>query len=339
MQAFEALNVIIGLLTGTNGTLQAGQENIGIKSVRKLLDAVETNIDPITGEVSTTALTLTPTSAGVIISDPPSNADAYLPINVIAEPNFTSGNIKKGVKVWGITGTYEDDPNIISLQVKGSPVQMTYNDSTIDGYKPVVVTGEPNLIAGNIKSGVSIYDVVGTYTATPNIKALNVTPSNVDQTFNENSYDGYKPVTVFGDDNLSPDNIVAGVSIFGVEGTAASATYQHRVMKIANVIENNTLYFISDQRVPVGPPMHSWTEVTNFMSGTFHPPVSFTDGGGNSYEGYPVLFLNTSPVLTIYFITDQGSGYALWKWEDGSTPVEVSGASNFVGWEEVGGFN
>lgn len=63
----------------------------------------------------------------------------------------------------------------------------------------VQIDGDSDLVASNIKKNVTIFGVTGTYEAgssSPTIESLEVTPSETEQTFNDSSIDGYKPVTV-----------------------------------------------------------------------------------------------------------------------------------------------
>ena len=78
------------------------------------------------------------------------------------------------------------------------------------------IEGDPDLVGGNILSGVDIFGVAGTI---PKKSAQTYTPTTTDQTITSGQYlDGAQ--TIKGDANLVPNNILSGISIFGVEGNA-----------------------------------------------------------------------------------------------------------------------
>lgn len=107
----------------------------------------------------------------------------------------------------------------------------------------VTVKGDANLIAANIKSGVSIFGKAGTFTSDgtavaanilsgkiayskgskitgtmPSKAAATITPGTSDQTISKGRYLSGDQ-TIKGDANLVAANIKSGVSIFGVAGS------------------------------------------------------------------------------------------------------------------------
>ena len=158
--------------------------------------------------------------------------DGYAKVDVIGETNFVAGNIKAGVNMWNVTGTYAP-----ALQTKAvTPNAAGFNvtpDSVYYGLSQVTVNGEANLTAANIKSGVSMFGIAGSYapslqqkTATPNAAGFNVTP--------DSSYYGLSKVVVSGDSNFTAANIACGVTIWGVTGTHQGGSTEDLTAEITN---------------------------------------------------------------------------------------------------------
>lgn len=92
---------------------------------------------------------------------------------------------------------------------------------------PVTASIDNNIVAENIKKGVSILDVEGTLevgAAEPKLQTKTITPTTNSQTINpDEGYDGFSNVSVNAvtssiDSNIQAGNIKEGVSILGVTG-------------------------------------------------------------------------------------------------------------------------
>lgn len=124
--------------------------------------------------------------------------------------NLTAGNIKSGVSIFGISGTYTGSSSggsgSVSLQSKTvSPSERTQTVKPDSGLSQVTVNAISTTYVG---SGVT-KKAAATYT-----------PSTSNQTIAASQYlSGAQ--TIKGDANLVAGNIKSGVSIFGVTGTYA----------------------------------------------------------------------------------------------------------------------
>lgn len=121
-------------------------------------------------------------------------------------------------------------PVIQQLDITPTTSSQVYNPvSGVDGYGPVNVSAvtsaiDNNILATNIKSGVSILGVTGNVVESVE-DTLSVTPSTSAQTFTPTSpYTGYNQINVSAvtssiDNNIQAGNIKSGVNILGVTGT------------------------------------------------------------------------------------------------------------------------
>ena len=180
-------------------------------------------------------LSVTPSTQSQSIT-PPAGTDGYNRVNVSAvdasiDSDIVAGNIKSGVNILGVVGTYSGGTP--SLQTKSvnptTSQQVVEPDNGYDGLSAVTVGAvtssiDSNIQAGNIKSGVNILGVNGTYTGGgSNYQQKTVTPSSSQQVVSADSgYDALSQVTVNGSSNLVAWNIKKDVEIFGVTGTLES---------------------------------------------------------------------------------------------------------------------
>lgn len=143
------------------------------------------------------AKTVTPGTADQTVS-PDSGYQGLSSVTVEGDADLVPGNIKNGVSIFGIQGSYEGvTPSLQSKSVSPSSSQQVVTpDSGYDGLSQVTVAGAP----------------LQTRTVTPSAEGLTVQKSS-------SSYYGLFKVNVNGDENLVAENIKKDVSIFGVTGT------------------------------------------------------------------------------------------------------------------------
>lgn len=97
-------------------------------------------------------------------------------------------------------------------------------DSGYDALSKATVYSPTGLEASNIRSGVTIAGITGTYGGeAPELQQKTASTTSLPQTITADSgYDGLLSVTIPKPSELKPENIVAGVTIFGVTGTAST---------------------------------------------------------------------------------------------------------------------
>ena len=128
-------------------------------------------------------------------------------VDASIDENIQSQNIKDGVTILGVEGTYV--PPAPSLQNKSvtptTSAQEISADSNYDGLDIVSVAGvtssiDQNIVSGNIKKDIEILGVTGTFEgASPTLQSKSVLPSDSTFTvFADAGYDGLSSVEVIG---------------------------------------------------------------------------------------------------------------------------------------------
>lgn len=98
---------------------------------------------------------------------PPEGFDGWSDITVTKPQNLDPENIRKGVSIASVEGTYESVPNLQNKDVKPAvfPTEVVH-DEGYGGLGTVTVEAPDNLEAENIKEGVDIAGIIGTYSGT-----------------------------------------------------------------------------------------------------------------------------------------------------------------------------
>ena len=81
--------------------------------------------------------------------------------------------------------------------------------SNYDGLSQVTVSGDTNLVASNIASGVSIFGVVGTYDPSPNLQSITINTKNL---LSQNTTFDTPDLVLYQDDNFNK-NVNIGISV------------------------------------------------------------------------------------------------------------------------------
>ncbi len=145
-------------------------------------------------------------------------------VTVTKPATLTAGNIKSGVNIGGVTGTLspaktEQAKTVDLAMASGNQVVSPDSGKVLSG---VTITKPATLVASNIKKGVTIGGVAGSYapafTTETKIVALEMGSGN--QVISKSSgKDGMTQVTITKPSTMLPANIKKGVNIGGVTGT------------------------------------------------------------------------------------------------------------------------
>lgn len=154
------------------------------------------------------------------------------PVDRGIDDDIQAANIKLGVEILGVTGTYTGDftyQNKTAYLTTEEPVTYTA-DEGFDALKSVTVPRvtaaiDGNITARNIRKGVEILGVTGTYEPAPSMTNKSVSPKTYVQYVTPDSgYGSMDQVTVGAvtssiDSDIKASNIKSGVEILGVKGT------------------------------------------------------------------------------------------------------------------------
>lgn len=194
----------------------------------------------------TTSQTITP-SANYVYNKVNINA-----VTSTIDSNIIPTNIRKGTSILGVQGNLEaDKPDQSKVINPTTSTQIVVGDTGYELAKVTVnaVTNaiDSNIKAENIKQGVSILGVNGTFEGAkePNLQEKNIEPATIYQSIvPDNGYDGLSKVNISAvtnsiDSNIQPQNIKKGVTILGVNGTMQATSGSPKFSQLIDgTIEN-----------------------------------------------------------------------------------------------------
>lgn len=161
---------------------------------------------------------------GQIIVTPDAGYNSLSEVYVYGDDDLIASNIRAGITIFGVTGTYNDFKTQSKSVVPASYSQRIYPDGNFDALSSVYVSGDGDLVPSNIREGVEIFGVKGAYSTGLNFQTKTVTPNRYGfSVIADDGFNALARVVVNGDSNLIPENIARGVTIFGVSGTHISA--------------------------------------------------------------------------------------------------------------------
>lgn len=154
----------------------------------------------------------------------PASGKHLTKVTITKPATLAAGNIKSGVNIGGVTGTLspakaEQAKTVDLAMASGNQVVSPDSGKVLSG---VTITKPTTLVASNIKKGVTIGGVAGSYnpTFTTETKTVALAMGSGNQVISKSSgKDGMTQVTITKPSTMLPANIKKGVNIGGVTGT------------------------------------------------------------------------------------------------------------------------
>ena len=181
---------------------------------------VTTNIPATPTEEKTVDLAMA--SGNQVVT--PASGKHLTKVTITKPATLAAGNIKSGVNIGGVTGTLspaktEQAKTVDLAMASGNQVVSPDSGKVLSG---VTITKPATLVASNIKKGVTIGGVAGSYapTFTTETKTVDLAMGSGNQVITKTSgKDGMTQVTITKPSTMLPANIKKGVNIGGVTGT------------------------------------------------------------------------------------------------------------------------
>lgn len=250
----------LALYVGTTTITTNGTHTIyplsGYDGFTRVRVVVDVDTTPVVVDATLQSKSVTPGYSSVTVT-PDSGYDGLSSVYVSGDSDLVSSNIKEGVTIFGVTGTFSKNITLQSKSVSPGSSSKTvkpdtgydglsqvtvdavtmqsrsvnpgrnaftiYPESGYTGISSVYVAGDSDLISSNIREGVTIFGVAGSYSNNTVYQNKAVTPTRSGFIVTADAgYNALAQVTVAGDSNLVESKIAKGVTIFGVTGTYVS---------------------------------------------------------------------------------------------------------------------
>lgn len=238
-KASESSDVIVNPDTGFDGMSQVTVSKIVASDINNLeasnikRGTTILGVEGTFGPTSQVKNAVPSTSAQVIVPD--EGIEFMSAVNLAAvtsaiDTDIKSENIKSGIDILGVMGTFAGDINIQeNKDIEPKTIQQeVLADDGFDAMAKVTVSAvdssiDSNIQPTNIRKGVSILSVEGSYEPEPNQeKRVSASTGDVIVT-PDDGFGGLSKVTVNAvtssiDSDIKPENIKTGVNILGVSG-------------------------------------------------------------------------------------------------------------------------
>lgn len=173
----------------------------------------------------------------------PASGKHLTKVTITKPATLAAGNIKSGVNIGGVTGTLspakaEQAKTVDLAMASGNQVVSPDSGKVLSG---VTITKPATLVASNIKKGVTIGGVAGSYapTFTTETKTVALAMGSGNQVISKSSgKDGMTQVTITKPSTMLPANIKKGVNIGGVVGSLEAPSLQDS--KAVTITSNGT---------------------------------------------------------------------------------------------------
>lgn len=175
------------------------------------------------------------------------------------------------------------------------------------------IKGDSNLVAGNIKKGVKLFGITGTYESIVYDEytgETTITPTTISQTLDTTNKLVKSDIIIEGDNNLISSNIKKDVTIFGVTGTLEEGSGEQRddieIIKLSDLTSTSAVITACDGLVEVSQDgnLETFSRVASYSYDTNPMGAYYAEGQGAG----------------IFFVTEDKTNRAIFF----TTPITIT---------------